>query len=609
LNLANQTYNQSNQSIELVNKSGLIHIDSLFNNRYGQPIRWISDPTIIKKEGLTKITYSFPGLNGNNLLFNYEDDRGKINASAFTTKQAEDIRKIFSNISKFINIEFIEIQEVGDNVGTIRLALNTITDEAGVHRPGIVATGDPPAEEERGGDVWFNINFNNSNFSDGLVIGSQTGVGDVTVMMHEIFHALGLEHPDDNEDFPEDKNSREFTLMAGEFKKEGGAEYIKNNQSYVVASTPMIYDIAPLQYLYGANTLHNYDDTYYSYDPKIPFIETIWDGGGSDTLDLSNFNKKNILNLEDGQSSTIGFDVNWSMDNNLGIAFNAIIENARGGSGADQITGNKYKNNIQGNGGDDIIDGGSDYDIATYSGNFSDYTFIISNKKVTVTDNRVSTNDGTDTLSNIEKLIFADKNALITSKEVKGITSLGFKSEKVYSGKSDTYKFYDLGSDNYGVETSTGIDELTGASILKFDDKNMHLVKDIKATFDQVTGMNTDSGKMFRLYNASFKRLPDPDGLRYWILNFSSGKDDERAVASSFLASDEFKQRYGENVTNESYVNTLYKNVLERDADTGGLNYWLGQLNSGAETRYEVLLGFAESAENKALFTEITGFS
>ena len=113
---------------------------------------------------------------------------------------------------------------------------------------------------------------------------------------------------------------------------------------------------------------------------------------------------------------------------------------------------------------------------------------------------------------------------------------------------------------------------------------------------------------MFRLYNASFKRLPDPDGLRYWIENFSSGKDDERAVASSFLVSEEFRQRYGEDVSDSTYVNTLYKNVLDRDADTGGLNYWLGQLSSGAETRYEVLLGFAESAENKTLFTEMTGF-
>ena len=77
-------------------------------------------------------------------------------------------------------------------------------------------------------------------------------------------------------------------------------------------------------------------------------------------------------------------------------------------------------------------------------------------------------NDGIDTLTNIEKLTFADKNALITSKEIKPIDALGFQAEKVYSGKSDSYKFYDLGSDNYGVGTSTGIDELTGESILNF---------------------------------------------------------------------------------------------------------------------------------------------
>ena len=71
--------------------------------------------------------------------------------------------------------------------------------------------------------------------------------------------------------------------------------------------------------------------------------------------------------------------------------------------------------------------------------------------------------------------------------------------------------------------------------------------------------------KMFRLYNSSFKRLPDPDGLRYWIGNFTSGKDDERAVASPFLASAEFKERYGEAVANESYVNTLCINILCRE--------------------------------------------
>ena len=110
-----------------------------------------------------------------------------------------------------------------------------------------------------------------------------------------------------------------------------------------------------------------------------------------------------------------------------------------------------------------------------------------------------------------------------------------------------------------------------------------------------------------QIYNASFKRLPDPDGLQYCISNFSSGNDDERAVASSFWASAEFKERYGEDVSNESYVNTLYINVLGRDYDQTWYDYWLSNLNNGVETKYELLLGFSESLENQRLFSEMNG--
>ena len=56
-------------------------------------------------------------------------------------------------------------------------------------------------------------------------------------------------------------------------------------------------------------------------------------------------------------------------------------------------------------------------------------------------------------------------------------------------------------------------------------------------------------------------------------------------------------------------MNNLYKNILGRDADTEGLNYWVGNLRNGIETRYEALLEFAELAENKALFSEMTGLT
>ena len=152
---------------------------------------------------------------------------------------------------------------------------------------------------------------------------------------------------------------------------------------------------------------------------------------------------------------------------------------------------------------------------------------------------------------------------------------------------------------------------ITGIPKLTFDDKtgdkSVSAIADIKGVFDQVTGLNTDSGEMFRLYNAAFARFPDADGLEYWIEEFSSGRNTRRVVAESFLLSEEFGERYGTNVSNAQYVETLYINILGREYDQEGYNYWLGNLNSGLETRYELLLGFAENAENLALFTEMTG--
>ena len=200
--------------------------------------------------------------------------------------------------------------------------------------------------------------------------------------------------------------------------------------------------------------------------------------------------------------------------------------------------------------------------------------------------------------------ILGDRDYTLVAAELRSSTT-------TYTGNSFDYKFYNLGSNEYGIRPDSGgtIDTLTGISNVQFDDKKLNITNDIKGVFDQVTGLKTDDAKMFRLYNAAFKRLPDADGLKYWIGKYTSGENDTRVVASSFIQSDEFELRYGTNLSDTTFVNTLYKNVLDREADAGGLGYWLGRLSSGAETRYEVLLGFAESAENKALFTEMTGFA
>ena len=254
----------------------------------------------------------------------------------------------------------------------------------------------------------------------------------------------------------------------------------------------------------------------------------------------------------------------------------------------------------------ELIDSGAGTDTVTYSGKFSDYSFTRTSISLTLNDQRTGPNDGTDTLINVEYLQFADQTVEESKVDV----------NKTYSGEFSDYKFYNKGNGVYQIKTDSGYDDITGYPQLRFSGeastssfRDVSAIVDIKGTFDQVTGLNTDSGRMFRLYNASFNRLPDSDGLEYWINQFSSGANSIRVVASSFLGSAEFAERYGSNVTDVKYVTTLYQNVLGRAPDTSGLNYWLGQLSSGAETRYEALLGFAESAENKALFTEITGFS
>jgi len=96
----------------------------------------------------------------------------------------------------------------------------------------------------------------------------------------------------------------------------------------------------------------------------------------------------------------------FTFTDNLGIAFGTVIENAIGGAGADTLTGNDTVNRLTGGLGNDTIDGGSNVDTAVVAGNRSAYTVTQTSTpgKFTVTGP-----DGTDTLTNVEYLQFADQ--------------------------------------------------------------------------------------------------------------------------------------------------------------------------------------------------------
>jgi Ca2+-binding RTX toxin-like protein len=79
----------------------------------------------------------------------------------------------------------------------------------------------------------------------------------------------------------------------------------------------------------------------------------------------------------------------------------------RGLYGEDVLIGNGGVDRLEGGGANDTLDGGSGWDYAIYSGNRAEYTVTTSGATTTV-DRITPGGEGTDTLTNIEALQFAD---------------------------------------------------------------------------------------------------------------------------------------------------------------------------------------------------------
>jgi hypothetical protein len=103
-----------------------------------------------------------------------------------------------------------------------------------------------------------------------------------------------------------------------------------------------------------------------------------------------------------------------------------------------------------------------------------------------------------------------------------------------------------------------------------------------------------------RLYFAYFNRLPDTGGLSYWISEYTSGNRTLTGISDAFAASAEFSATYG-SLSNGGFVDLIYNNLFGRTADSGGKTYWTGELDSGAKSRGNAMVGFSESAEYKNL--------
>jgi cyclophilin family peptidyl-prolyl cis-trans isomerase len=115
------------------------------------------------------------------------------------------------------------------------------------------------------------------------------------------------------------------------------------------------------------------------------------------------------------------------------------------------------------------------------------------------------------------------------------------------------------------------------------------------------TRLDTDgsAGQAYRIYKAAFDRAPDTGGLGYWIAQMDQGMGVVE-VAARFIDSSEFRELYGQNPSNAEFLTKVYSNVLDRMPDTAGLDWWVNEMKTNpSKTWQKVLADFSESSENQ----------
>jgi serralysin len=341
----------------------------------------------------TPITYSFaltPAyLTGNNAK----------GFTPFTAVQKEAVRSFLNFANSILNINFTEVTETTSATtpyGQIRMA-NVTTDSAGYAlMPGV----DGPED----GDVFISTSTIDSSYAPGSY--------DYDTLIHEVAHGIGLKHPGNyNAEGPPSTEPGNYLASSEDSKLISVVSYVEHPQGLQrIDFGP--YDLLALNYLYGLRP-YKTDNTSYRYSDAVgKQLQTIYDTGGTDTIDMSQVSTPTIINLNGGASSSAGRISSDSSSapaqNNLQIAFGTEIERVIGSPQADQITGNGAANILTGGGGDDTINGGSGIDTAVFAGTRAQYSLSTQSAGGFRVTDSVATRNGADTVAAVERLQFSD---------------------------------------------------------------------------------------------------------------------------------------------------------------------------------------------------------
>lgn len=168
------------------------------------------------------------------------------------------------------------------------------------------------------GSVWFNSVYNANYGTDDLVT-PKVGAHGFATFIHEIGHAIGLEHMGDYDasdggtPTPSSyQDSTVYSIMSyfgpswGTGKASGQglvawADWVGADKKLYSPQTPMMNDIMAIQTIYGADTTTRTGNTVYGFSSNVTGaaaaiynfsqnlnpILCIWDADGNDTLNLS----------------------------------------------------------------------------------------------------------------------------------------------------------------------------------------------------------------------------------------------------------------------------------------------------------------------------------
>ncbi|HEY7766394.1 MAG TPA: M10 family metallopeptidase C-terminal domain-containing protein [Aestuariivirgaceae bacterium] len=429
------------------------------------------------KWAVTSFTYSFP-TSSSFYGSSYGNGEPSTGFEALNSTQQTAARAALANVAAVANVTFQEITESSSQHADLRFAESDRPSTAWAYYPSAAAEG---------GDSWFN---NSQGYYDSPTRGNYA----FTAFLHELGHAMGLKHPHENSGsfnaMPLDRDSMEYSVMSYRSYIGQSTSGGYTNSSWSYAQTLMMYDIAALQTMYGANYNTNSGDSTYSWSASTGemFINgvgqgaaggnkiflTVWDGGGIDTYDFSNYGSNLSIDLRPGQwsktSSTqlavLHYSGSQVATGNIANALlynndlRSLIENAIGGSADDLLTGNA---------GNNTLDGGAGNDTVVFSGTRSQYSVTqLSDGSIMSVDLRSGSPDGTDIVWNIEQFRFSNDTytvaeVLVDSDEPEepassGLTLTGTSGNDTLTGDTLQDMLYGLaGSDLLSGNGSTDL--------------------------------------------------------------------------------------------------------------------------------------------------------